>query len=397
MEKTLNTGFPADELVGIRRHLHANPELSFKEHRTASFIEERLQRLGLSTSRCAETGVVALVEGAHPGPTLLFRADIDALPIHELNPVNYRSGEPGVMHACGHDVHTTIGLGLAAMVAANQSSLHGRVKFVFQPAEEASPVDAPIGAERMVVEGVLDGPKVDAAFAYHVMPALDVGHIGYTGGPVWARSDLIEIELHGTKAHAAYPHEGIDAVVVAAHVITALQTITSRRIDARDACVLSIGKLEAGNSYNIIADSARLTGILRTLSDAVAEQAQTEIGRIVEGVCAAFGARGTLKVTPGARLTANHPALEARVVSLLRERVGDAVVAHPPQLGAEDFASFSRRVPSCYLFIGVRNAERGITHALHTPYFDVDEACLPLAVEAMGHALLNLGKQWSPP
>lgn len=391
----MNIGLTQDELVEIRRHLHANPELSFKEYRTAEFIEARLQALGLQTARCADTGVVAVVEGAHDGPTLMFRADIDALPIHELNDVDYRSGEPGVMHACGHDVHTTVGIGLVAAVAANREHLHGRIKFVFQPAEEASPVDTAIGAERMVEEGVLSAPEVDAAFAFHVMPTLEVGKIGYTGGPVWARSDLVEIEVTGQKTHAAYPHEGVDAVVLAAHLVSALQTVTSRRIDARDACVLSIGKLEAGNSYNIIADRARLTGILRTLSDEVAESAMTEIKRIVEGVCMALAGSGQVNFTAGARLTANNVALENRTVTLLKARLGaDAVVTHAPQMGAEDFASFSRRVPSCYLFLGVRNEARGITHMLHTPYFDVDEASLPLAVDAMSYALLNIGREW---
>lgn len=387
----------AEMLVEIRRHLHAHPELSFRESKTASFIEAKLESAGYKTSRCADTGVVAVLEGCHDGPTLLFRADIDALPIHETNHVEYRSAEPGVMHACGHDVHTTVGLGIALALAEHAEPIHGRIKFVFQPAEEASPVDVAIGAERMVEEGVLEDPHVDAAFAFHVMPTLDVGHIGYTGGPVWARSDLVEIEIVGKKTHAAYPHEGVDAVLIAAHVLTALQTVVSRRIDARDACVLSIGKVEGGNSYNIIADSAKMTGILRTLSDDAAALAMTEISRIVDGVATGLAGQGTVKFTPGARLTANDLALERRTVELLAAHLGsDRVVAHLPQLGAEDFASFSRRVPSCYLFLGVRNEARGITHMLHTPDFDVDEACLPLAVEAMATTLVELGRTWSP-
>ena len=241
----------------------------------------------------------------------------------------------------------------------------------------------------------MTNPDVDAAFAFHVMPTLEVGKIGYTGGPVWARSDLVEIEIEGMKTHAAYPHEGVDAVVVAAHVVTALQTVTSRRVDARDACVLSIGKLEAGNSYNIIADRAKLTGILRTLSDNAADLAMAEIHKIVQGICAALSASGSVTITPGARLTANDVALERRVVDALTQELGpQQVVPHLPQMGAEDFASFSRRVPGCYLFLGVRNEDRGITHMLHTPNFDVDEACIPLAVTAMAKALLEVGRTW---
>lgn len=384
-----------NELIGLRRHLHAHPELSLQEHGTAEFIEAELDRLGIAHRRLAETGVVALVEGDADGPTLGWRADIDALPILEENEADYASTNPGVMHACGHDVHTTVGLGLARRVAASRARLAGRVKFVFQPAEEASPVDEPIGAERMVVEGALEDPAVDAMFALHCMPTLEVGKIGYTGGPVWAGSDLVEIEIGGVKTHAAYPHEGIDAVVVASHVVVALQTVTSRRVDARDACVLSIGHLEAGNTYNVIADSARLTGILRTLSESAADTARTEIRRIVDGIASGMGATARVSFTPGARLTANDVDLERKTVALLREAVGeDAVVPHQPQLGAEDFSSFSRRVPGCYLFLGVRNEAKGITHMIHTPRFDVDEACIPFAVEAFSDVLLNTARTW---
>jgi len=385
----------SEELVAIRRHLHSQPELSFTEHKTAEFIESNLQELGFTTTRCADTGVIAILEGQHDGPTLLFRADIDALPIHELNHVDYRSEEPGIMHACGHDVHTTIGLGIAKVLSTQTKHLHGRIKFVFQPAEEASPVDAPIGAERMVAEGALENPAVDAAFAFHVMPTLDVGKIGYTGGPVWARSELVEIEITGKKAHAAYPHEGVDAVLIAAQVITALQTVTSRRVDARHACVLTIGKIEAGNSYNIIADTARLTGILRTLSDETAELAMKEVERVVQGISQGLAGEGKVTFTAGARLTANNTKLERRVVDHLKARLGDErIVAHEPQMGAEDFASFSRRVPSCYLFLGVRNEAKGIVHMLHTPYFDVDEDCLKVAVDGMASALLDIARTW---
>ncbi len=382
----------ATEWVEIRRHLHSHPELSLQEHKTAKYIRDFLDANDIEWESCAETGTVALVEGAHPGPTLLFRADIDALPIHELNKVDYKSEEPGVMHACGHDVHTTVGMGIAKTIAGRAEDLHGRIKFVFQPAEEASPTDEEsIGAERMVEEGVLENPDVDAAFAFHCMPALEVGKIGYTGGAVWARSDLIEIEITGKKTHAAYPHEGIDAVVVASHVITALQSVTSRVIDTREPCVVSIGHLEAGNSYNIIADSAKLTGILRSHADSTSERAMEEIQRVAEGVAAAFGARAETRFTAGARLTANDIELETRTVAILRDILGDdAVVPHPAQLGAEDFCAFSTRVPGCYLFLGIRNEEKGITHGIHTPYFDVDEDCLPLGVDTMSEALLRL-------
>jgi amidohydrolase len=388
---TANT-IDAERLVATRRHLHRNPELSLEEHETARFIRDRLDELGIPWEIFAETGVVATIDGEHSGPTYGFRADIDALPIHETNDHAYVSENPGVMHACGHDVHTTIGLGIAETLWKRRSELHGSVRAIFQPAEEASPIDEPIGAERMAQEGAIDG--VDAVFAFHVMPTLEVGKIGHTGGAVWAESTLVEIEIGGQKTHAAYPHEGIDAIVVAAQTVVALQTVASRRVDAREAIVLSIGHLEAGNSYNIIADAAKLTGILRTLNSDVTRFAKVEIQRIVEGTAAAHGATANVAFTDGARLTANDPELERRTVEQLRDILGpDAIVPHLPQLGAEDFAAFSSRVPGCYLFLGVRNEARGITHMIHTPKFDVDEACLPLAVEAMSEALLRLGAQ----
>lgn len=385
------------DLVKMRRHLHRNPELSFEEHGTSAYIQEQLKLFGVEDVKtCAQTGVVAIIEGASAGPTLAFRGDIDALPIQETGDVEYASLNPGVMHACGHDVHTTIGLGIARHLASRKQDLHGRIKCIFQPAEEASPKHEPIGAERMVCEGVLKNPDVDAIFAFHCMPTLEAGKIGYTGGPVWANSDLVEIFIEGEKTHGAYPHTGVDALLVAAQVMVAMQSIVSRRVDARHACVLSVGKIESGESYNIVADSAHLTGILRTLSDEATEVTKRELVRLVEGVCRGLGARGVVKFTSGARLVENASWLEERTVGVLKKLAGeDRIVPHEPQMGAEDFASFSQRVPACYLFLGVRNEERGITHMLHTSRFDVDESCLSLGVGVMGEAMLELGRTWS--
>ncbi|MGM0559174.1 MAG: M20 metallopeptidase family protein [Myxococcota bacterium] len=384
----------AQELVRNRRHLHAHPELSNEEHATAEFIRERLAEYGIEqVETIAETGVVATVEGAHGGPTLAWRADIDALPIQETSEVGYKSKNPGVMHACGHDVHTTVGLGVARQIQNRRDELHGRVKFIFQPAEEASPVDEPVGAEKMAQAGVLEDPDVDAVFGTHCMPALDVGKIGYTGGPVWAGSDLLEIEIRGEKSHGAYPHEGVDAALIASQVVVALQSVVSRRVDARHSCVVTIGQIEAGNSYNILAESAKLTGIVRSLSEEVSEFAKAEIERLARGVCGGMGAECEVRFTPGARPVVNDISLESQAVAQLRARYGEDVVSHPPQLGAEDFAAFSRRVPGCYLFLGIRNEDRGITHPLHTPSFDVDEACLPFGVERFAQMLLDIAAE----
>lgn len=379
------------ELIDIRRHLHANPELSRQEEETAKFVEARLAAFGITDiERVCDTGVVAVVEGAKEGPCRGYRADIDALPIKEANDVDYASTNEGVMHACGHDVHTTVGLGVARRIHQRRDELEGSVKFIFQPAEEATPEDEPVGAERMARARVLEDPKVEAVYAMHCMPALEVGHIGFTGGPVWAGSELMEIEITGKKSHGAYPHEGVDAVAVGSQVVVALQQVVSRTVDARQSCVVTVGHIEAGNTYNVLADTASMTGILRGLSEEVMETARGAIEQTVTGVAAALGAEAEVRFTPGARPVVNDTALEAKAVDTIRRQLGDSVPeAHPPQLGAEDFSAFSRRVPGCYLFLGIRNEARGITHALHTPQFDVDEDCIGLGVAAMTEVLLD--------
>jgi amidohydrolase len=384
-----------EDLVSWRRHLHAHPELSNREFETAEYIRRRLAEFGIEqVETVADTGVVALVEGtaegAEQGPTLGWRADIDALPILEENEVDYRSTNEGVMHACGHDVHTTVGLGIARRIHRRRDELAGRVKFIFQPAEEATPVDEPVGAEKMARAGVLEEPAVDGIFALHVMPKLAAGQIGYSGENVWAGSDLVEIEVSGKKAHGAMPHEGVDAGLVASQIAVSLQSIVSRRVDARESAVLSIGKMEAGNSYNILPERAEMTGILRCFSVDLASQLQEEIRRMATQVAKGYGATCEVTFTPGARPVKNDLDLQERAVAALEARFDDVAVAHPPQLAAEDFASFSKRVPGCYMFLGIRNEPEGIVHGLHTPEFDVDERCLTVGVGAMSRALLDV-------
>jgi len=385
------------DLISIRRDLHAHPELSHQEERTAKVVADHLRALGLvPQTGVAGHGVVALVEGEHDGPTMLYRADMDALPIQEELGRSYGSKHPGVMHACGHDVHTTIGLGVAEAIVQRRAELRGAVKLVFQPAEEAAPPPGQvIGAERMVEEGVLRAPEVDAAFALHVMPQLDVGTIGYTRGAVWAASDLFDIEIVGHMAHGAYPQEGRDPIYAATLVVQAIQQIATRDVDARDACVISVCQITAGSAYNIIPERASLRGLIRTLDPAVRTRVLQRFDEIVTGVAAACGCVATTTIVRGTHATINDLDVESFVVSKIQASGVAQTVPFRAQINAEDFAAISRRVPSAYLFLGVRNEALGIHHMIHTPRFDVDERCLAIGRDAMVHALLAFGKRRS--
>lgn len=390
------TIFEADELIRLRRDLHAHPELSHQESRTASVVAAALRSLGIEPRiDVGGHGVVADIIGPNDGPTLLYRADMDALPIQETAGRTYGSTNPGVMHACGHDVHTTVGMGVASRLQARRSEIHGRVRLMFQPAEEAAPPPGQkIGAEAMVAEGLLADPPVNAAFALHVMPTLDVGTIGFTGGPVWAASELFDIHLHGAMAHGAYPHDGHDTVYVAAQLIQALQMIPARNVDTRELCVISIGRIAAGTAYNIMPDHVHIQGLIRTHNPTVRSVVLQRFHEVVQGIAAAGRCSAHVEMVVGTHRTANDPWLERFCVDRLAQTGLLRPVAAQPQMGAEDFAAVSRRVPAAYLLLGVRNEERGIVHMIHTPEFDVDEACLAPAADAMTDVLLHAGRSW---
>ena len=373
------------KLVEIRRDLHQHPELSNREFRTAGIVAEHLKGLGLSVQTgVAHTGVVGLLEGNRPGPTIAVRADMDALPIQELNAVPYRSKHDGVKHACGHDVHTTVGLGVAEVLSQIRTTLPGSVKFIFQPAEEGAPAGETGGAYLMLDEGVLDNPSVESILGLHVMPTLDAGMLGYHAGPVWASNDAIELVIHGRKTHGAYPHTGVDAILVASHVLQALQTLVNRSVDVRDPLLISFGVIQGGNQFNVIADEVRLLGMMRCLNPEIRRTAPARIEELVRGITGSFGASHSLSIKPGAPVTMNHPEMVKRAVPVLEAAVGkENVLLQKPQMGAEDFACYAERVPGFYFMLGVRNESRGITEMLHTPQFDVDEACLSVGVQAM--------------
>jgi len=379
-------------LIEQRRDFHMNPELSNREERTARIVAQRLQSLGLDEVRTGvgKHGVVALLKGSRPGPVVAVRADMDALPIQEARDVPYKSRNPGVMHACGHDVHTTIGLGTAEVLAGMKDQVPGSVKFIFQPAEEGPPAGEEGGAALMIKEGALDAPRPRAIFGLHVMPLIEVGKIGYQYEAALAASDRFSIIVRGKKVHGAYPHQGIDAIVVAAECVTALQTIRSRRIDTQDPMVLSIGSIAGGNRSNIIADEVKLEGTIRTLSDPVRREVHRLMREILSGICAAHGATFDLKISEGTPPTRNSRELVEAVLPTVRAVVGESNVISPrPLMGAEDFSHYAEVIPGFYFFLGVANPTRGITAMIHTPDFDVDEECLTIGVKVMTNAVLD--------
>jgi len=381
-----------ERLIAQRRDFHANPELSNREERTARVVAERLRALGLEDVKTgvAKHGVTALLRGGLPGAVIAVRADMDALPIQETNDVPYKSKTANVKHACGHDVHTTIGLAVAEILAGMKAEIPGTIKFIFQPAEEGPPAGEEGGAKLMVKEGALANPRPSAIFGLHVMPTVEVGKVSFNSGATMASSDKFIAHIRGKKVHGAYPHDGIDAITVAAEAITALQTIRSRRIDAIEPLVISVGMIEGGNRFNIIADDVRLEGTIRALDEGVRQQAHKLMRETLAGITSAYGAKFELEFQENAALTFNDPALVEETLPVLRRVMGaENILARRPQMGAEDFAYFQKEIPGFYYFLGVGNKAKGITAMIHTPEFDVDEESLVIGTRVMANVLVD--------
>ncbi|MBI4752243.1 MAG: amidohydrolase [Acidobacteria bacterium] len=381
------------KLVEIRRDLHRHPELSNREVRTSKIVAQFLTQLGLEvTTGVAHHGVVGILRGKQPGPVVAVRADMDALPIQEIRDVPYKSCVPGVMHACGHDVHTTIGLGTAEILAKHTDQLGGTVKFLFQPAEEGAPVGEDGGAKMMIREGVLENPSPEVIFGLHVYPPLEAGKIGYVAGPAMAGASRFEIKIKGKKAHGAYPHTGVDAVLVASHTVVALQNISSRMVNSQDPVVITVGSIHGGNRGNILADEVVLIGTVRALSDTVMDETERRMRQIVTGLTSGFGAEYELGFVRQVPALVNDPELTERLLPTFERIVGKAnTIQTPPRMGAEDFAFFAAARPSLFFSLGIANAECGITAGIHTPEFDVDENCLKIGVAAMAGLVLDFG------
>ncbi len=383
------------EMVKVRRFLHMNPELGNRELETSKLVASKLTSLGLEVKTgVAGTGVVGLLRGVLSGPTVAIRADLDALPIQELNTFPYRSLNPGVMHACGHDLHTTIALGTAAVLTAVKDRIRGNVKFIFQPAEEGLPAGQEGGAALMIKEGILDNPPVRAIFALHVWPELKVGEAGYTAGYLMASSDNFVVTIEGKSAHAARPQEGIDAVVLAAEVITNLQTIVSRAIDPTEPAVITIGKIQGGTKANIIAEKVEMEGTVRTLNDKVRERIPVLMENIIKGLVGSYGASYSFRYEKGTPPVYNHPDLVQAMVPVLENALGpDQVVPVKPQMVAEDFALLAERVPAFMYLLGVGSPGQASAAPLHSPYFNPDERAIPVGIRAMCHLVLSALEQ----
>ena len=380
-------------LIETRRYLHQHPELSNREEKTSAYIAEKLRSFGFDEvkTQVGKYGVVGILKGAKPGGVVAVRADMDALPIQENIDVPYKSQNDGVKHACGHDVHMTVQLGVAEVLSKNRSLFNGTIKFIFQPAEEGVPLGENGGAKMMIDEGALENPKPSAIFGLHVMPNIEVGQIGYNSGAAMASADRILITIRGKKVHGAYPHDGVDAIVVASECITALQSIRSRRINTQDPLVITIGSMHGGNRFNIIADEVKMEGTMRTLSEDARTKAKAMIDQTLKGITSAYGATYELSIPPSVNpVTYNDPKLVMDTLPTMKRILGEKNLFVPnPQMGAEDFSLFQQVIPGFFYFLGVGNKSKGITGMIHTAEFDADEEALVIGVKVMSNVLLD--------
>ena len=375
----------AKQLVAWRREIHAHPELSFREHGTARLVTETLESFGIEVqSGVAKTGVVGyLGEGS---PIIGIRADMDALPIHEANDVPYKSQNPGVMHACGHDAHTAMLLGVAKILSEMPNRPPGQIRFLFQPSEEAHDEESKSGGERMVEEGALS--DLDAVIALHVASDMPANTIMLESGYVTANEDSFEIVLRGTGGHGAFPHQTVDPVFILAQVLNAINGIRARRIDPTRAAALSIGSIHAGVASNVIPSEVKISGTMRSFDDEVRQQLKDELASVLQ-IANALGGSFELKIIPGYPSTYNDP----NVVNTMRARIEgmlgkDVLLPGTPMMGAEDFSYMTRSAPGAMFMLGAAVGDKSRPH--HTPVFDIDEACLPTGTAILADSVLRL-------
>jgi amidohydrolase len=411
--RSIQEMFP--QWVDIRRDIHMHPELPNEEVRTAKLVADRLKALGITEMRTgvAKHGVVAVLQGGQPGPCVAVRADMDALPIKELRSVPYRSQTPGVMHACGHDVHVTCALGLAELLMKHRNEVKGSVKFLFQPAEEAMPATykGEWGAKMMVAEGAMENPKVEAVFGLHtttsVQPVgitndsvhhLHTGQLAYTPGIDNANSDRFHIVIHGKMAHGSSPHKGVDAIAIAAEAIQGLQLIKSRHTNTRQPLVISIGTIQGGQRENILAERVELGGTVRTYDSSFRDQIITLMHRTLKGITEAHGATYEMDYRKTYPSIVNDKSLVSATLPAFRRLFGAANVLEViPGMGGEDFSFFAQEAPGFYFRLGVANEAKGIIAGGHTPMYDCDEESIKVGVAALAAAVCDYLDHPPPP
>ena len=384
----------APETIDIRRHLHAHPELSYKEFETSAFVQEKLRGLGIPFEIKATTGVVGLIKGKNPGNRVIaLRADMDALPIKEENSVSYKSQNEGVMHACGHDAHTSILLGASKILQELKSEWEGTIKLIFQPGEERNPG----GASLLIKEGVLHDPQPQAIFGLHVHPGLEIGKFSFRGGPSMASADEIFITVKGKGGHAANPHLTIDTVLVASHIVVALQQVISRNKNPFTPSVLTISSFQGGYTTNVIPSEVKLMGTFRTIDETWRFQAHKLIHRICKGIAQGMGAEIDVLVDVGYPVVNNDESLYPIARKKAEEFVGiENVQETELRMGAEDFGYYTQEIPGCFYRLGVMNVAKGITSGVHTPTFNIDESAIEKGMGMMAWLGASINEHQNP-
>ncbi len=378
----------ANEIIEIRRHLHQNPELSYQEYNTAKFIAEKLKSIGITPDEgIANTGLVALIEGKNPSSrTVALRADIDALPIIEANQISYKSLNNGVMHACGHDVHTASLLGVAKILNNIKEDFEGTVKLIFQPAEEV----APGGASLMIEAGVLENPKPKSMLGQHVAPNIPVGKIGFREGLYMASADELYVTVKGKGGHGAMPEMLIDPILIASHIIIALQQIVSRNANPKTPSVLSFGKFIANGATNVIPDEVKIDGTFRTLNEEWRWDALKKMKKMAEGIAEAMGGSCEFFIQKGYPFLKNNPELTSRMKHKAIDFMGEEnVIDLDIWMAAEDFAYYTQVTDACFYRLGTRNEAQGIISGVHTPTFNIDESALEIGAGLMSWLALS--------
>ncbi|MFG0274408.1 MAG: M20 family metallopeptidase [Phycisphaerales bacterium] len=386
------------EITALRHQIHQNPELSNREFKTAALVAEHLRSLGLEPeTNIAHTGVVAVLEGGLPGPTIAVRADMDALPVTEETDfpfastvrTTYNGQEVGVMHACGHDIHTSVQMGVASVLVGMRDRIPGRIVFIFQPAEEGAPVGEEGGAQLMLKEGVFEKHNPEVIFGLHTTADREVGHVAYSVGPALASVDHFRVTIFGRQAHGSRPEESIDPIVTASQFVDAVQTIRSRNLSPLAPSVVTVGIIRGGQRYNIIPESVYLEGTVRTYDEAVQDQVEMRMREILEGLTSAFGGSFEMAYDRYTPPTINSPDLTAQMVPTI-ERVLGASNVHEqnPIMGGEDFAYFAREVPGFFYFLGTREPG-GESGGAHTPTFRAVDESIPVGITVMTNVLLD--------